>query len=98
MFYLRALSVWAMIGWTLGSRWDTGLDGDLLGEAVAPTEAPNGEMNLYQDLSSGSAPLSGAPGITKQRRRGMEGRLYYRRVSIATPFIQLPLLLTRREK
>jgi hypothetical protein len=98
MFYLRALSVCAMIGWTLGSRWDTGLDGDLLGEALAPTEAPNGEMKPYHDLLSGSSPLSGAPGITKQRCRGMEGRLYYRRVSIATPFIHLLLLLTRREK
>jgi hypothetical protein len=75
-----------MIGWTWGSRWDTGLDGNLLGEAVAPTEAPNGELNLYPDLSFGSAPLAGVPGAIKQGRRGKEGRLDYRGVSITSPF------------
>jgi hypothetical protein len=83
MIYLRALSLWTVIGWTLGSRWDTGLDGNLLGEAVAPTDAPNVDLKLQPDPSFGSAPLPGAPGASKRRRKGKEGRLDYRGVSIA---------------
>ncbi|PVG01988.1 hypothetical protein CPB86DRAFT_30952 [Serendipita vermifera] len=77
MFTLwQAFSVLVVAGLTSASKWDEGLDGDLLGELPAPTPDPYLAVNeLYPDLPWGAAPLSYAPGSSKRKRLGMEGRL-----------------------
>ncbi|CAG8637902.1 5999_t:CDS:2 [Acaulospora colombiana] len=59
--YLRALSLFMMTGWALGSEWDEGLDGILLGEVVGPTETPYPVPNLYQALVLGPIPVESIP-------------------------------------
>jgi hypothetical protein len=94
MFCFQALLLCMVVGWTLGSRWDEGLDGNLLGETIAPTEPSYADLDLYPDLSLGSVPLSFVSGSSKRRRIGREGRLEYRAVSLATTFYSVLLWLT----
>jgi hypothetical protein len=79
------------------SKWDQGLDGDLLGEMPAPTADPYLTVNeLYPDLPLGAAPLQYAPGQSKGRRVGMEGRLGRRQVRIPATSSEIMVFIYNR--
>lgn len=85
MLHLRILSLCVMVCWVLGTRWDDGFDGYLLGEVAAPTEEPYPEEpNIYPDISFGTPPKS-FPGMPKSKRIGREGRLDSRAPTCADP-------------